>query len=130
MLSLELYSIKMGEILIAERAAHKHQGGCWEFPGGKVEAGENAFFALQRELKEELDIEIVHAEPWLKIPYQYSDQSVLLDTWIVKEFTGEARGMEGQPIRWVEPLELNQLKFPDANEMLIDFLISGNTIAL
>ncbi len=113
-----------GEILISERAKHKHQGGMWEFPGGKVEAEETAFIALQRELKEELDIEVVNAEPLLQIPYHYSDKSILLDTWVVKNFLGEVRGKEQQPIRWVLPSMLTQIKFPDANKLIIKKLLS------
>lgn len=112
------------EILVAQRAAHKHQGGCWEFPGGKVEDGESVFTALQRELKEELDIHILDATPLLKIPYQYPDKTVLLDTWVIKNFKGEARGIEGQPIRWVLRSKLQQLSFPDANRLIIEKLLS------
>src|SRR5579872_4050484 len=96
------------EVLIAKRPAHKYKGGLWEFPGGKVEAGEAVFAALQRELHEEIGIEIIHAHPWLQVEHDYQDRKVLLDTWIVTQFSGEPASQEGQVILWVNPNDLNQ----------------------
>ena len=68
-----------GDFLIAQRANHQHMGGYWEFPGGKVESGESIFAALQREIREEVALEIKSATPMLKIPFSYPDKKVLLD---------------------------------------------------
>lgn len=108
-----------GQILIARRPADKHQGGLWEFPGGKVEAGETAPQALARELHEELGIQVRRARPLIRIRHDYSDKSVLLDVWRVVVFDGQARGCEGQPIRWVPPAQLNEYEFPAANRPII-----------
>ena len=63
-----------GEILIAKRPDHLHMGGFWEFPGGKVEAGETVLQALQREIREEVSLDVHAAQPFLQIPFQYPDK--------------------------------------------------------
>lgn len=107
------------EVLIALRPEHLHQGGLWEFPGGKVENQETVFEALVRESKEELAIQIEQAEPFLKIQHDYSDKSVLLDVWKVLVFSGLPGGMEGQAIRWHPINKLNPSDFPEANMSII-----------
>lgn len=106
---------EQGAILIAKRPDKTHQGGLWEFPGGKVEQGETLFDALKRELKEELAIDITATEPLIKIRHDYGDKVVLLDVHKVTEFSGQPRGNEGQPIRWVTPSSLHEYEFPAAN---------------
>ena len=106
-------------ILITQRARHVHQGGLWEFPGGKVEAGETVSEALRRELREELDIEVQTASPLIKINHHYPDRHVLLDVWQVNAFSGSPRGCEGQAMRWVEPSALKAYEFPAANQPII-----------
>lgn len=108
-----------GQILIARRPDDKHQGGLWEFPGGKVEPAEPVAEALARELYEELGIRITQATPLIKIPHHYPDKSVLLDVWNVTDFEGEAHGAEGQPIEWVEPEALDRYAFPAANTPIV-----------
>ncbi|HCV78906.1 MAG TPA: hypothetical protein DGS68_19610, partial [Pseudomonas sp.] len=108
-----------GWILIAQRPAHKHQGGLWEFPGGKVEAGEAPAAALARELAEELGIQVTRARPLLQVRHDYPDQAVLLDVWQVDAFTGDAHGAEGQPLAWVAPRELADYDFPAANRPIV-----------
>jgi|SRR6185312_9225569 len=108
-----------GDILIAQRPKNTYKGGLWEFPGGKVEAKETVFQALQRELKEELDIEVVTAKPWLQSQHDYSDRVVLLDVWTVTQFSGTPQGAEGQLIRWVSHQELNQFQFPEGNHFIL-----------
>ena len=110
---------KNGNILIAKRAQQAHQGGLWEFPGGKVEAGEPVQQALVRELQEELAIHVIAAEPLIKIRHNYGDKSVLLDVYTITEFSGEPLGNEGQPICWVKPTDLQQYEFPAANRPII-----------
>ncbi len=109
-----------GHILIAKRHADAHQGGLWEFPGGKRETGETFARTLQRELAEELGIIVQHAEPLIKIPYQYDDCRVLLDVWRVNAFIGNPSGREGQEITWVQRHNLSEYDFPAANRPIIN----------
>lgn len=108
-----------GRILIAKRPDHTHLGGLWEFPGGKLEAGEQRFDGLRRELQEELGVTVTAARPLLDIRHDYPDKSVRLDVWLVTGFSGEAHGAEGQPVRWVAPAELNDYSFPAANTPIV-----------
>ncbi len=108
-----------GQILISLRDEKLHQGGLWEFPGGKVEADESVEQALARELKEELDINIESAVPLISIKHMYPDLAVQLHVYRVNSFAGEAKGCEGQAIKWVYPDELTQYRFPDANVPII-----------
>jgi len=109
----------LGAILVARRHEHSHQGGLWEFPGGKVEPGESVLDGLRRELKEELSIEVESAKPLIKIAHDYGDKQVLLDVWRVDAFRGQAQGAENQPIRWVSPDDLAKLDFPAANKPIV-----------
>ncbi|WP_010321702.1 Nudix family hydrolase [Marinobacterium stanieri] len=111
---------RRGRILIARRPDDKHQGGLWEFPGGKVEPGEPVADALSRELEEELGIRVTSARPLILIPHHYPDKSVLLDVWDVDGFEGEAHGAEGQPIEWVSPEALDDFEFPAANVPILN----------
>ena len=108
-----------GKILIARRADTQHQGGLWEFPGGKVEAGESVEAALGRELQEELGIVVKAARPLIKVQHDYPDKHVLLDVWEVSDFTGEPHGAEGQPLAWVSQRELAGYEFPQANQPIV-----------
>ena len=114
-----------GEILIAFRDKNKHEGGLWEFPGGKVEAEESVIEALKRELLEELGLEVIRSSPLLEIQHNYSGKYVRLDVWEVEEFQGEARGMEGQPVSWVGLEQLPNYEFPEANLKIISFLLES-----
>ena len=107
-------------ILITRRAVDTHQGGLWEFPGGKVEAGESLAKALARELREELGIEIGRSTPLLEVRHDYGDKAVWLDVHVVWEFTGEARGLEEQPLAWVAPQALAYYAFPAANVPIVE----------
>ncbi len=122
-----------GEILIARRPQHVHQGGLWEFPGGKVEAGESVQQALARELDEELGIQVDGLQPLIRIAHAYPDRRVLLDVWQTDSFSGQATGREGQPVRWVSMDGLEQFSFPRANHGIIRalqlpdrYLVSGD----
>lgn len=108
-----------GRVLITRRADDAHQGGLWEFPGGKLEAGEDARTALQRELAEEVGIHITAARPLIRVRHDYPDKSVLLDVWRVDGFAGEAHGREGQPLQWVTPAALGEYPFPAANRPIV-----------
>ncbi len=108
-----------GQVLIALRDDARHQGGLWEFSGGKIEANETAEHALKRELKEELGIDIVHATPLITIHHQYPDKAVQLQVFTVDHFTGEPHSAENQPIQWVKPSDLKNYDFPAANQAII-----------
>jgi 8-oxo-dGTP diphosphatase len=108
-----------GRILIAKRPLNTHQGGLWEFPGGKVDNDETIERALVRELHEELAINVLASQPLIQIRHHYPDKSVLLDVHKITQFAGEPIGNEGQPIQWVEPAQLNKFEFPAANRPII-----------
>ncbi|KOP52291.1 hypothetical protein OX90_24550 [Pseudomonas coronafaciens pv. porri] len=108
-----------GKVLIARRADSQHQGGLWEFPGGKVEPGETVEAALARELQEELGIAVTSARPLIKVSHDYPDKQVLLDVWEVSAFTGEPQGVEGQPLVWATSRELPDYEFPAANQPIV-----------
>ncbi len=117
--AVAVISDKQGRILLSKRSASAHQGGLWEFPGGKVDAGEDVYAALTRELKEELNIIPQQARPLIKIHHDYLDQSVLLDVWRVTDFAGRASGQEGQPLEWVRLDQLSEFDFPAANHAIV-----------
>lgn len=110
------------QILIAQRPLDVHQGGKWEFPGGKVERGEQPLAALRRELKEELDIIPIISRPLIKIRHEYSGKRVLLDVWQVDRFRGTAVGCEGQALKWVAQSKLKNFRFPAANLAILTAL--------
>ena len=117
---------EQGEILLAKRHQHLHQGGRWEFPGGKVEQGETTLIALTRELQEEVAINLVTAKPVMVIEHDYGDKLVSLDIWHVTQFDGEAKGLEQQEIKWVSKQQLPRYQFPEANQPIVDWLLNCN----
>ena len=108
-----------GEILLARRPVHTHQGGLWEFPGGKCQTGEAVEQALARELEEELGIVVQQARPLIRISHAYPDKKVLLDVWHVEQWRGQAYGREGQTVQWCRPNSLKNKQFPAANHPII-----------
>lgn len=92
-----------GRVLIAERPAGKPLAGFWEFPGGKLEAGESPRSALRRELQEELGVTVVDARPLIRFAHTYPERHVELDVWRVKRYTGELQAREQQALAWVSP---------------------------
>ncbi|MDE2089435.1 MAG: Nudix family hydrolase [Gammaproteobacteria bacterium] len=109
-----------GEVLISLRPSHVHQGGLWEFPGGKREPGETARSALARELHEELGITPVAARPLIRVRHDYPDRTVVLDVWRVDAFQGEPHGREGQRLDWVAPEALVLRRFPAADRAIVN----------
>ncbi len=89
-----------GRVLIAQRPSGTHLAGGWEFPGGKLEPGEERAAGLARELKEELGIAIAAPRPLMRVRHAYPSRVVLLDMWVVTRYTGEPKGLDGQALRW------------------------------
>ncbi|MBA2408304.1 MAG: Nudix family hydrolase [Gammaproteobacteria bacterium] len=106
---------KGGKVLIARRPDHLHQGGKWEFPGGKVEVRETPTDALARELFEELGVHAREFAPLIQVRHRYTDKAVLLDVWKVTRYEGEPYGKENQALTWSAPRGLARFTFPDAN---------------
>ncbi|WP_293747116.1 8-oxo-dGTP diphosphatase MutT [uncultured Paraglaciecola sp.] len=117
--------IKQGnKIYISKRADNLHQGGKWEFPGGKREANETIEQALSRELSEEIGIQVTKQSQFMLIEHDYGDKKVRLDVRLVEEFEGQASHQEGQQSQWMEIANLSQFTFPEANQVIIDKLVS------
>lgn len=110
-----IISADQKKVLIARRPSNVDQGGLWEFPGGKLAPYETGLEGLKRELHEELGVEIVRAQPLIRVHHEYPDKHILLDVWQVHEFAGEPFGREGQAVRWVPMEELANYPFPAAN---------------
>lgn len=116
--------IKRGnQVYISKRADDLHQGGKWEFPGGKREMGESIEQALTRELFEEVGIQVTEQSEFMLIEHDYGDKKVRLDVRLVEAFSGQASHKEGQISQWVDISQLNQFTFPEANQVIIDKLL-------
>ena len=102
-------------VLLTRRLKGAHLAGYWEFPGGKVEAGESVQTALARELEEELGTRIGETVPLMTVSHDYGDKQVLLDVHRVENWFGEPHGAEGQPLAWVDTASLDEFQVPEAN---------------
>ena len=109
-------------VLIAERPAGKHMAGFWEFPGGKVGAGESDAAALTRELDEELGIEARPESEIMTLTHEYPDRTVDLVLWKTRLVRGEPRGLDGQALKWVECQALGNERLLPADEPFIEAL--------
>ena len=114
-----------GRILLAQRPEGKPLAGLWEFPGGKVEAGETPEETLIRELEEELGIrtKVACLAPLTFASHSYDDFHLLMPLYICRRYEGIAEGREGQLIKWVRPKALRDYPMPPADEPLIPFLM-------
>lgn len=114
-----------GRILLAQRPEGKSMAGLWEFPGGKVEAGESPEVTLIRELEEELGIVVKEAclAPLTFASHRYEDFHLLMPLYVCRRWEGNIRGREGQALKWVRPNRLREYPMPPADEPLIPHLI-------
>ena len=113
------------KILCAQRGMEKSLPGLWEFPGGKIETDETHLQALARELEEEVDLQIDQrfCELFKAVHHDYADKNVSLYFYLVKNASGIAKGMEDQPVLWVDAKTLSGLAIPDANKAIADALL-------
>ncbi|WP_303288633.1 Nudix family hydrolase [Marinobacter sp. SS8-8] len=124
--------IRNGQVLIARRPDHVHQGGLLEFPGGKVEPGERVQAALVREIAEETGLRVPETslEPVIGIRHDYGDKRVFLDVWATRAAEGEPEGREGQLVGWRSPDRLRDQDFPAANRPVIRALRLPRQLAI
>jgi 8-oxo-dGTP diphosphatase len=108
-----------GRVLIAQRPDGKALAGRWEFPGGKLHDGETAYAALERELREELDVALHAAERRLRYSHTYPDRVVHLDFWTVTSWSGTPRGLDGQALKWVEVGRLQDEDLLEADALMV-----------
>jgi mutator protein MutT len=108
-----------GRVLIAQRPPGKHLAGGWEFPGGKLEAGEDRRAGLARELREELGITISTPRPLIRVQHTYDYGGVLIDMWVVRHYGGELAGLDGQALRWVSQEELEAVELLPADGPIV-----------
>jgi 8-oxo-dGTP diphosphatase len=111
-------------VFVALRKSDQHQGGLWEFPGGKCEASESAEEALVRELKEECGVSIIECDFFKTISHHYGDKLFELFFYKVTGFDGEPVGKEGQEVRWVAVSDLISYDFPEANNQIVADLMT------
>jgi 8-oxo-dGTP diphosphatase len=114
-----------GRVLIAQRPPGKTLAGLWEFPGGKVDAGERPEQALIRELKEELAIDVAESclAPFTFASHAYPDFHLLMPLYVCRRWKGQVRAQEGQVLKWVRPRDLKAYPMPPADIPLIPHLI-------
>lgn len=117
--------VRDGKILITRRKAGSHLGGFWEFPGGKLEPGENWGDGLIRELREELGIEVEVGPLRFETVHEYPTKAVHLRFYECRLVAGEPQPLDCDAVEWVTPDSLNRYEFPEADRKLIETL-AGN----
>lgn len=123
-ISIAIVKNTQGNYLICLRPDDSHQGGKWEFPGGKVEKNETASQAMQRELFEEVDLLVRQSNLFESLFFDYGDKQLNLHFFLIEKFSGEAfnkegLGKEGQACKWVTKAQLKDYDFPEANKQII-----------
>lgn len=111
-----------GRVLITQRQAGTHMAGRWEFPGGKLHAGEDRRDGLARELHEELGISVTQCSPLIRLHHSYPEKTVLLDFWSIQSYEGVPQGVEGQNLSWLTVDELPQSDLLEADRPVVDAL--------
>lgn len=121
-----------GRLLLAQRPKGKAMAGLWEFPGGKVEAGESPQGALARELKEELGLAVTKADmqAFSFASHAYEKFHLLMPVFLIRRWEGEAEAREGQQLAWVSAAEIRSYPAPEADvplfEQFIDWSKAGH----
>lgn len=115
---------KEGRVLIAQRPMNKSLGGLWEFPGGKVDAGETPEAALIRELNEELGIEVKTAclAPFVFASHTYDDFHLMMPLYLIRRWSGEIEAKEHMALKWVRPKDMRNYDMPPADAPLVAWL--------
>ena len=109
-------------VLVSERLADGPFDGLWEFPGGKIGAGETAAAALGRELAEELGIEVTDHRPFMDLNHDYPDRAVRIEFFLVEAWHGKPAGREGQRLRWVHITDLDHAELLPADAPVVEAL--------
>jgi 8-oxo-dGTP diphosphatase len=110
-----------GRILIAQRPPGKHLAGLWEFPGGKLEPGESAAAALERELDEELGITVdpQSFEALIRVPWHYGERKMLLEAMVVRAWSGEPKALDAAAVAWHEPWSIDPVVLAPADRPIL-----------
>lgn len=111
-----------GRVLIARRPRGRHMAGRWEFPGGKLEGGEDPLAGLKRELAEELGVDVRHAHPLIRLRHEYPERRVLLDVWQVTAYEGEPQALEADALAWARPDDLPKHDLIEADRPIVTAL--------
>ncbi len=111
-----------GRYLVSQRPDGGWHPGKWEFPGGKVEAGETVLATLKRELAEELAIDVMKATPLTRLHFDYPQRRVYLDVWMVDSYEGQVISNEEQCLCWVELNQFKKLDLLEANSAILELL--------
>lgn len=114
---------KQDKVCLTQRQAHQHLADFWEFPGGKIEAGESVETALKREFHEEIGVETGGWQKRIIVPWQYEKVAVRLHVYETSQFSGEAHGKEGQALQWCALDDLAEVNFPEANRGIVQALL-------
>ena len=115
-----------GRVLITQRPPGKPLAGRWEFPGGKVGAGESEYAALVRELREELGVAVESGRGVMRLTHEYDDRKIELSMWLVDRYTGQPAGLDCQRLRWVAPERLGE---EDILEADLPFILALQELA-
>jgi mutator protein MutT len=111
-----------GRVLIAQRPRGRHMAGRWEFPGGKLDSGEDSFAGLKRELAEELGIAVREARPLIRLRYEYPNRRVMLEAWQVTSYEGVPKALDSQALVWARPDELPAHDLLEADRAIVTAL--------
>jgi mutator protein MutT len=114
-----------GKILITKRKLEAHQGGLWEFPGGKQEESETLEQCLKRELKEEIDIEVCSVRPFCVLRHRYPEKEVELHFFTCSIHAGNPQPLGCIELAWVHPHELASYEFPPSDESVLKKILQG-----